>query len=250
MGCLSNRRSEWVTRLTHELGVSSSAFFLTFTYSDDKVPWAFDLMTLDKSDFQKFMKRLRKALPKVKLKYYCVGEYGENTQRPHYHAIMFNLPFTLDGLLECSVFLTDIWKNGRVHVGTVTGESMNYTLKYIVNPIDVDVLCEPSFALISKGIGRSYVKAMQAWHQANLDRTYVPFPGNIKKKLPRYYRTNIYDATERQYQFEQHQRRVAEFESERSGETLSEFRNRQDSRNSFYEKLRRKSKGTPRNGSL
>ena len=48
---------------------------------------------LRKTDLQLFLKRLRyyvtKRLPKEKVRYYAVGEYGPVHFRPHYHLLLF-----------------------------------------------------------------------------------------------------------------------------------------------------------------
>lgn len=256
MACLSNKRSEWVTRLTHELSVSSSALFLTFTYNDENLKWASSSPTLCKNDFQSFMKNLRHFLErklkyKHKLKYYCVGEYGELSSRPHYHAIMFNLPWTFEFTDVAKANLQRIWKMGNVDVGTVTQKSMNYVCKYVIMknenlPDDV----EKPFALISKGIGSVYVEKMYNWHNADYSRTYVPVGDGFRRRLPRYYRDKIYSIHARKHQFDDNQRRISELNAQRGGETISEFRNREESREHFERKTKRQLKGKPRDGAL
>lgn len=127
--CLQAKRSEWTFRLKQELEVSSSAFFLTFTYSDDVLPLRGGVATLVKSDVQRFMKRLRKKCVGVTLRYYFVGEYGTKTGRPHYHAIMFNLPLSdaLHPMLEST------WGLGGVFVAPCNGATIHYTTKYHLN---------------------------------------------------------------------------------------------------------------------
>ena len=88
--CLRRRVSGWSFRLVKQGEQACSALFVTLTYDDEKVPkTASGLMTLQKSDLQKFFKRLRKKTHE-KISYYAVGEYGDKTQRPHYHIILFN----------------------------------------------------------------------------------------------------------------------------------------------------------------
>ena len=48
-------------------------------------------MSLRKRDFQLFMKRLRKKYSDDRIRFYACGEYGSETFRPHYHAILFGL---------------------------------------------------------------------------------------------------------------------------------------------------------------
>ena len=51
---------------------------------------------LKKSDFQKFIKRLRKDYD---IKYFACGEYGDKTLRPHFHAILFGVNFSDDKII-------------------------------------------------------------------------------------------------------------------------------------------------------
>ena len=61
--CYARRISGWSFRLMEEDKVSSSSYFITLTY--DNPPMSENgFMTLKKSDFQKFMKRLRKLIQK------------------------------------------------------------------------------------------------------------------------------------------------------------------------------------------
>ena len=68
-------------------------------------------MTLQKSDLQKFFKRLRKKTHE-KISYYAVGEYGDNTQRPHYHIILFN---AIPRIVEAA-WSIDTCSNGHCHL--------------------------------------------------------------------------------------------------------------------------------------
>ena len=74
--CRSNRASAWSFRLIQEDKRSLSSNFVTLTYATEHVPiLKSGYMSLNKSDLQKFFKRLRK-LSIQRLRYYAVGEYG------------------------------------------------------------------------------------------------------------------------------------------------------------------------------
>lgn len=147
-------------------------------------------MTLDKRPWQLFCKRLRKRLPVgVSLRYYMCGEYGGKKNRPHYHAIMFN------------VSATDIaaeWTLGELHFGEVNGASIGYTLKYMCKPRRIPMHRNddrlPEFSLMSKGLGANYLTdAMCNWHRADVaNRVYVPLQDGQKIAMPRYYKQKLY----------------------------------------------------------
>lgn len=173
--CQRRRINDWVFRLLQEDKVSVTSYFVTLTYDNDSVPlsprgW----MTLNKSDYQKYMKRLRKLSPR-KLKYYAVGEYGSKTDRPHYHAIIFNaLP---DDIVDAwSVNGVPI---GNVFIGNVSGDSIGYTAKYISKESRIPVHARDDrikeFSLMSKGLGKCYLDDVKnvKYHKADLSRTFV-----------------------------------------------------------------------------
>ena len=197
--CKRRRIDSWVFRMLQEDKVSSSAHFITLTYSPSHLPVSPNgYPTLDKKAFPLFMKRLRKLLPdgSPKVKYYACGEYGEQRSRPHYHAIVFNVQ---DDSLYAKAWSLGGVQFGTVHVGTVTDKSIAYCAAYINTPglppsarrFDDRV---PEFSLMSKGLGSSYVTpAIVDYHNADLSRVYLTKLGGDKIAMPRYYRERIFD---------------------------------------------------------
>lgn len=166
--CRKNKAAEWAARISHEMEYHAEKCFITLTYSDDNIPKnENDIMTLNKRDVQLFMKRLRKNTEK-KIKYFVCGEYGENTSRPHYHAIILGWRPDLNDLTAVSAAkgrkiyssgeLSDYWKNGNVQVGSVTQDSVYYVTGYIIKKLNKEVLDgrTPEFLLCSRGIGLNY----------------------------------------------------------------------------------------------
>lgn len=194
--CLTNKRSEWVIRMKEELKISVGAAFITLTYNEKNVPHTDDgLLTLDKKDLQNFFKRLRKNDP-IKIKYYAVGEYGSNFERPHYHAICFNVGSDIN-LFRNKVekaWSTNKEPIGRIDCGPAQGSALSYCAGYIINRYDFpsDGRSKP-FSLISKSLGISYVEKRKKWHMDDLTRQYVAMPGGIKLPLPRYYKQKLFD---------------------------------------------------------
>lgn len=207
--CKTRRVNEWVFRLMWEEERNSfSSHFVTLTYDTAHVPLSpYGFMTLRKSDFQNFMKRLRKidtdfrgreAVKLLPLKYYACGEYGSTYSRPHYHAIILNCQnpdwyaqaWSLDGV-----------QFGNVDVGTCTTDSVAYCLKYIDKNNHTKRAVrharddrEFEFPLMSKGLGQSYVQSdsIKAYHQADLSRNYLTKRGGYRVAMPRYYREKLF----------------------------------------------------------
>lgn len=83
--CRITKRQEWVFRIMIELRENKFAYFVTLTYNPEHLP---DKGTLVKRHLQLFWKKLRERHDS-KIRYIAVGEYGDKSDRPHYHAIIF-----------------------------------------------------------------------------------------------------------------------------------------------------------------
>jgi len=90
IGCRLERSRQWAVRMMHEASLHQDNCFITLTYDNEHLPKNASLV---KRDFQLFMKRLRKAYPAVRIRFFHCGEYGEQYGRPHYHAILFGFDF-------------------------------------------------------------------------------------------------------------------------------------------------------------
>lgn len=238
LNCLKKRISGWSFRLMMEEKRSSSAYFITFTYDTDSVPISKNgFMELRKSDVQRFFKRLRKnhdydngcdsirGKDTQSIRYFAVGEYGGNTRRPHYHAIIYNADLSkligerdakfvkmgkllLDGERP---YYCDAWTKkekgkprkyiGHITVGKVSEASVGYTLKYMQKPawrpMHRNDDRTPQFSLMSKRLGSNYLnEAMIKWHMEDVnERMYCNLKGGQKIGMPRYYKDKIYGAT-------------------------------------------------------
>lgn len=133
--CMSQKASEITMRVQHEAmfyDYGRNAVFLTLTYNDETRPSDCSLVL---SDFQKFMKRLRKQCDRqgIKLKYFACGEYGKKTKRPHYHAILFGLSYFNSSHKQ---LINKCWQKGFTYFGTVTDKSISYCAKYMLKQSD------------------------------------------------------------------------------------------------------------------
>lgn len=194
MACLSNRRKQWTFRLKQELNSSLSAFFLTLTYDDEHIPYVDGLPAVSKRDVQLWLKRLRKAISPIQIRYFIVSEYGSRTFRPHYHALLFNFPIEVD----LQSILEKTWSNGFVSVGSVTGASISYCAKYCLQYSDFPNEYVRPFMLCSRkpAIGSSYLTDdMIAYHKRTM-ANYTNENG-VKAPLPKYYKDKIFNKFER-----------------------------------------------------
>lgn len=164
LGCRTMRVSEWSTRLECELDYHEDTSFLTLTYSDDYLPIG---GSLRKKDLQNFYKRLRRNIS-PKIKHYSVGEYGDESGRPHYHCLIFGWYPDDAYMVEAvprrvsSELLEDVWPFGMVDVGIVQPESIKYVCGYVMKKLygvkadNTYGSNEHPFAIMSKGIGLEY----------------------------------------------------------------------------------------------
>ena len=153
IGCRIDRSKAWAIRCVHEKSLFENNCFITLTYNDENLD---HFGSLVKSDFQKFVKRLRKhhrGIQKVEsesgkttysIRYFHCGEYGEKLKRPHHHACIFNFDFEDKVLwkvrqgvrLYRSAELEKLWQKGYATLGDVTIESAAYVARYITKKIN------------------------------------------------------------------------------------------------------------------
>ena len=167
--CRIDRREEWTMRLHAEVSAHDGAF-VTLTYNDEHCPQDYQL---NKVDYRLYLKRLRQNLTRSrssesKIKFYCVGEYGEigsehdyyNTGfgRPHYHLIISGVSPLFDADI-----ITRSWSLGFVKVLPAIPSTIRYVLKYmdkqLVGRMAKDVYgdFQPPFCSMSNGIGRDFL---------------------------------------------------------------------------------------------
>jgi hypothetical protein len=140
LGCRLDKSKEWAARIVHEASMYQDNCFITLTYDPEHLPRD---GSLNKEHFQKFMKRLRRRFPDRRIRYYHCGEYGNNYDRPHYHACLFNLDFPDKELfsnregnyLFTSKILEDVWRYGFCTVGELTYESAAYCARYVLKKV-------------------------------------------------------------------------------------------------------------------
>lgn len=213
--CVKRYQNSWALRLFYEFKSHKESTLVTLTYRNDSIPTIVDVDTglchysLNKVDIRKWMKRLRHTVNKP-FKYYCCGEYGPSSKRPHYHLIFFGL-----NKLDLLPALED-WKLKFGHVlaenvnlsteKSLTNSSM-YVAKYtnkgsFENPQIKQFNLEPEFRLMSKGIGIIYVEKFYEFHKESgkfyedkfrgIAENLTAVMGNATYSLPRYFKDKIF----------------------------------------------------------
>lgn len=119
--CRINRARIWTHRILLENLIHEKSTFLTLTYEED-----FNPKELKPRDLTLFLKRLRSKFENRKLRYYAIGEYGEDEQRPHYHLALFGLG------IEEEEEIKECWPYGFIYVGDINKDSARYITGYVM----------------------------------------------------------------------------------------------------------------------
>lgn len=200
IGCRLKRSRSWAIRCVHESQMHDSNSFITLTYDDDNFN-----PSLIYRDFQLFMKRLRKAND-GKVRFFCCGEYGDETKRPHFHALLFGVDFVrserIGKDLYRSVDLEALWPFGMSSFGAVTFQSAGYVARYctkkVTGPraqrayerVDFDtgevIDVAPEFGRMSLKPGIGYPWFEKYWKDVFLARDGVVMQGKTLP-VPQYY---------------------------------------------------------------
>lgn len=135
LNCRINAQRVWVARMLLELQCHRAAIFVTLTYSDDNVPFDGTHLQLRPRDVTLFWKRLRK---KATVRYFLCGEYGDETWRPHYHAVVFGLAFedcVKVGRFHVHPLVQEAWNLGFTSAAPMTEERAAYCAQYTVKKL-------------------------------------------------------------------------------------------------------------------
>ena len=149
-----------------EAKTHAASSFVTLTYRPEALPPG---GTLVPKHTQDWLKRLRKGVH-IPLRFFLVGEYGDETQRPHYHAAIFGLPGCLmnhafereRSKCNCNscLFIRNSWGKGKTDNAYLSLESAQYIAGYVTKKLTskTDPRLNgrhPEFARMSNGGGKS-----------------------------------------------------------------------------------------------
>lgn len=212
--CRINLKRIWSSRIMLESETHGDSAFLTLTYNDENCPVIHDgKQTLDPNHLRDFWKRLRKAFPHLRIRYYAVGEYGDDSFRPHYHAALFGLACLgkiqrPETGLECHCSHCQLvkkkWTHGNVTLDDLVPTSAAYIAGYVIKKMTsfTDPRLEgrhPEFSRQSQGIARDVVPDIVesllseyghlAFQNGDIPHTFLR--GNSSIPLGRYLRSKI-----------------------------------------------------------
>jgi len=106
INCRINKGRKWTGRLllehltTENQRPGSQDYFVTLTYNDENLPKTDEgHPTLAKRAFLKWINNYQQR--EAAFRYFAVGEYGDDTKRPHYHMAVFQqFPQEIESLLK------------------------------------------------------------------------------------------------------------------------------------------------------
>lgn len=204
--CRINKRRVWAHRIMLEALLHEQNTFVTLTYNDENLP---EDGSVNPEHTKAFLKRLREHISRKydrKTRFFLVGEYGDESERPHYHLALFNYPNCEYGRSRYSLRRTDccpncdlvrdVWNKGHVVLGTLTMNSARYVANYTtkkMTSVDDERLNgrHPEFARMSRnpGIAADAVVDMVESIKPYLDGKDVPMylvQGNKRMPLGNY----------------------------------------------------------------
>lgn len=225
MGCRMDQSRVWADRMLLELQDNDyKAIFVTLTYNNASIPYAWHVgynrlpgefedvyldedegwiasaagapTTLSVRDTQLFFKRLRKAFPDRRIRYFLAGEYGPKTKRPHYHAIIFGLTLSDFSDLRVHDFnnlgqpryksatFQNIWSKGFCILAPVNWNTCSYVSRYTLKknyksdkPDEYVGGRIPPFCTMSRRCGIGLLRADELLKHG--DKAFVPCDGAI-----------------------------------------------------------------------
>lgn len=204
--CRQARVADWTFRIKQESKHHVFAWWVCLTYSDEYLVYNIESRQpeLVHEHLTKFLKDVRAYQDNNidtddRIRFYAVGEYGEDYSRPHYHIILWSAH------RETMLHLSKIWYHGFPSIETLDVNGIPYMCKYHLNPLpDLDTREKP-FARMSKkpGIGHYYVSFSTDEGYQNYMRhrkgmqNFVYGDDGKKQRMPRYLREKIFDKNQR-----------------------------------------------------
>lgn len=214
--CINLHKVVWQHRLEDEKKCHDVCCFVTLTYAKTDGD-------LHPDDLTKFLKRFRKAIAPVKIRYFACGEYGSKGQRPHYHIVVFGYDFPdkwefrkdKKGFMMCrSPLLEKLWTFGISSVLPANMTTFGYVTKDMQKLLPVDEKRVKPFIRMSNrpGIGANgwnrCLTDGKLWHNGQS----IPLPRYYKKIADREGLEGLRDVQRLQVETAENIRMVKDFD--------------------------------------
>lgn len=213
IGCRLDYARDWATRMHLERKMHEDAFFATFTLSDENLR----SVSVDRRTGQLFLKRLRKYLTSnfgVSIRFVWSAEYGGETSRPHYHAIIYGWwphdakkwrqDRRTGDLHYRSAILEKLWGLGNVEFSHATFRTFGYVARYMLKKVKGKEAADfyrfvnedgevterlPEFMSMSRkpGIGGTW---FDAFHRDAFPSDFLVIDGR-KRPVPRFFKKKL-----------------------------------------------------------
>lgn len=179
--CLISRTKVWSHRIYLESLKHAENSFVTLTQDDAHLPSDGSLSPLD---LQLWLKRFRKAIAPKKIRYFAVGEYGDRTERPHYHLALFGCG------PEYQTLVCETWGRGHVMLAELNISTAKYVAGYVTKKYGRQDLAwlkgrHPEFTRMSNrpGIGALAMPDLAAALLSVEDGRYVALQEDVPTSL-------------------------------------------------------------------
>lgn len=182
--CHNNRAISWAYRCQSQYESNpEGCYFVTLTLDDDNITAA-----PDKKEIARFHKTLRKHYERNyqgnQFKFFLVSEYGYETDRLHYHAVYFNLPYTHSTpYIQISNELARLWGNGICYVKPFDISKVMYCLKYLHKDKELG-----NIQVFSKNLGHISAEMIKYINESSNFENFKVRLGDKLVNLPRYFR--------------------------------------------------------------
>lgn len=197
--CKKFETKQWIWRLHKQAQYTDldKQWFFTLTYNDENIPFQEyadtetgeirTTHTVHIKHLQAWLKRARDAHEKArkgglcttKFQYFAISEYGEKTQRPHYHALIYGVARQEAERLALN------WEHGFTKFSPMNIKRIAYTTNYLFKKgYNTPYGAEEISRLMSRNIGIEYVEKHKQYHLDNNDIEVVTISGK-KMLMPR-----------------------------------------------------------------
>jgi len=134
--CRINIGRQWTSRILLEQKYNPTySLFVTLTYDNDHLPREIDVDGAPVESLKKkqFLQWINNSARKFPYRYLAVGEYGDDSGRPHYHMAAFP-KYCVDPYRAREVF-DDLWPYGRTQVAEINDARAKYLAGYSVKKL-------------------------------------------------------------------------------------------------------------------